>query len=439
MYQEKKNKILLLSTRDSIGGGFEWMYTLSKALHKSGFNVVLLVKNKINSDSFIVELPFIKKRSSILFRIFKFICRKLKIKAKTKELNTKPEYSFFPGEDQSEIYLNAEDILNKISFIPDMIISGLTFDYVNTKTLLDLKKITKADVYITAIDMSAFTGGCHVINGCNGFYTSCSNCPGILKGELTTTRRNLELKQKRASDGTFGLLYSSSWALYQANQSFIFDKLKKVFIGSCINSSLYNSANRDIAKQVFGFDSSDKVILSGADDIKEKRKGREFFIEALFILYERLTDEERNAVVIFVIGNNSEEDESSSKLKFRKKFVNFISDTRLLSLAYQAADLFISSSVEDLGPLMVVEALSCGTPVVGFEMGLLFDNSLVENYINGYKAKLKDTVSLADGIEYIIKLPETEFEKVSENSRQAALNNSSEEVFISAIKHLCHE
>ena len=51
---------------------------------------------------------------------------------------------------------------------------------------------------------------------------------------------------------------------------------------------------------------------------------------------------------------------------------------------------------------MVSEALACGTPVVGFDMGVVC-NMVINNY-NGYKAILKDSNDLANGIFTIFNL-----------------------------------
>src|SRR6202011_265504 len=41
---------------------------------------------------------------------------------------------------------------------------------------------------------------------------------------------------------------------------------------------------------------------------------------------------------------------------------------------YAAADVFLHPSVEDNFPLMVLESLSCGTPVIAFDVGGVADS-----------------------------------------------------------------
>ena len=108
-----------------------------------------------------------------------------------------------------------------------------------------------------------------------------------------------------------------------------------------------------------------------------------------------------------------------------KKHLEYINDYRLLSLLYQASDVFVNSSVEDSGPMMVSEALACGTPVVGFDMGVL--HNMVATGYNGYKAELKNAKDLAKGIEIIYNLSDSEYAQFSKNAVKQVESYSSYE------------
>ena len=61
------------------------------------------------------------------------------------------------------------------------------------------------------------------------------------------------------------------------------------------------------------------------------------------------------------------------------------------------ADLFISSSRYEGGPLVVVEAMACGTPVVATDCPSA-NREVVEEGVNGWLAKSEDVLSLAETI-----------------------------------------
>ena len=90
-----------------------------------------------------------------------------------------------------------------------------------------------------------------------------------------------------------------------------------------------------------------------------------------------------------------------------------------IASAYQAADIFACPSIEDSGPSMINQSLMCGTPVVSFEMGVALD--LILNGKTGYRAKLKDSQDLANGMCSILNMPDAEYEEMANNCRKLAL------------------
>jgi glycosyltransferase involved in cell wall biosynthesis len=159
----------------------------------------------------------------------------------------------------------------------------------------------------------------------------------------------------------------------------------------------------------------------GSQDISDKRKGFHYAIKALNLLYERLKPDQRVKIEIIVVSRNSIG--KLDLIKFKKIFIDYINDYRLLSLLYQASDVFVNSSIEDSGPMMVSEALASGTPVVGFDMGVV--NNMVLNDFNGFKAAVGDITELASGIEKIFKLSKSEYNNYSRNAVNQVINFSS--------------
>ena len=119
---------------------------------------------------------------------------------------------------------------------------------------------------------------------------------------------------------------------------------------------------------------------------------------------------------------------------FPYKSIGFLNDDRLLALAYQSADVFVCPSVEDAGPMMINEAIMCGTPVVAFDMGVAPD--LVHTGRTGYRAKLKDSEDLAKGIAGILDLNEDEYDEMSRNCRQLGLELCSPKVQVEGFERL---
>ncbi|MBK8494140.1 MAG: glycosyltransferase [Chitinophagaceae bacterium] len=80
--------------------------------------------------------------------------------------------------------------------------------------------------------------------------------------------------------------------------------------------------------------------------------------------------------------------------------MGFLNDEYSISLVYNASDVFIVPSVADNLPTTVLECLSCGTPVVGFNVGGIPD--MISHRENGYLANYKDAADITKGILYCI-------------------------------------
>jgi glycosyltransferase involved in cell wall biosynthesis len=410
-----KKKILLLSTGD-VNGAYEAIYKLANLFIGEGHTVCMFVKNKTKNEKFIVQYFQAKKRHSIVVRVLHKIKNKLKhiLDQKPKPIHFDAKYSFI-SKDETKENIVAENVISQIGFVPDFIITGMTDGFINSTDLLNLQKITQAKIYNITVDMNHFTGGCHYAWDCEGYIKGCDEkCPAIIgENNRGLAKINFETKFKNAQEGKFQIISGSGWTLKQAKESKIYKDQNGFYnINSLIDTKLFNAQNKDIAKRVFDFDSSKFYILAGCQNANDPRKGFSYFVEALKNLETQLSEEQKDKVVIVVVSHNFPEE--FELLKFKKQKINYITDYRLLVVLYQAIDLFINSSIEDAGPMMVSEALACGTPVVGFDMGVV--NNMVINQFNGYKAILKDSNDLAQGIEEILKLSKEEYNQYSVNA-----------------------
>ena len=93
-----------------------------------------------------------------------------------------------------------------------------------------------------------------------------------------------------------------------------------------------------------------------------------------------------------------------------------------LALAYSAADVFVAPSVQENLANTVVEALSCATPCVAFNIGGMPD--MITHKENGYLAKPFETDDLAEGIKWIIE-NDKGYQYLSTNARMKAVNSYS--------------
>jgi len=80
--------------------------------------------------------------------------------------------------------------------------------------------------------------------------------------------------------------------------------------------------------------------------------------------------------------------------------IEYINNQSDVALYYSASDLFVYPSLADNCPLVVLESLACGTPVISFDTGGIPE--LIEHLQSGYVAQYKDTWDFIHGIELFL-------------------------------------
>ncbi|WP_312902357.1 glycosyltransferase [Chryseobacterium taichungense] len=412
---DKKN-VLILSTGD-VNGAYEATYKVAHIIKNMGHDVVMCVKHKTKNDNFIKPYRHLAPSSAkpnLLMRFVNKIRNKISSVKPSKVISTDMKYSFLSKNESSE-NIHIESMLKIVGFTPDFVFTGMTIDFLNSTDLLNIYNATKAKIYNITVDMNHFTGGCHYSWGCEGYIKGCDEyCPAITKeNEKITAKINFEKKYENAQKANFQIIAGSGLTLLQAQNSKIYKSQKTIYnINSLIDTKLLNSKNKSIAKKVFYLSNDCFYILTGAQNMEDPRKGFTYLLQALEILDRELPTEKKEKIVLLVVSNRVNEE--FDRVTFKKQKIDYIKDYRLLSLLYQAADLFINSSIEDSGPMMVSEALACGTPVVGFDTGIL--TNMVINDYNGYKAPVTESRKLADGIRKVVELNKDAYENFSKNA-----------------------
>lgn len=416
-----KKKILVLSTGD-VNGAYEAMYKVAHILKNMGHEVVLCVRNKTKTDDFIKpyihvqNVPPPEKRSFI-----EKVVRKIKasltqskphLPAK-KKLITDGKYSFLSKDEITE-NIHVDSLLKSVGFIPEYIFTGMTIDFLNSTDLFNIYTATQAKMYNITVDMNHFTGGCHFSWGCEGYVNNCDHCPAIPEeSQKLVAKDNLQRKYDNAQKAFFQIIAGSGLTLEQAKKSKIYRDQEIIYnVNSLIDTTLLNDKNKNIAKAVFSLSEDHFYILTGAQNMEDPRKGFKYLIEALEVLDRQLPEELKKRICILVVSNSINEE--FDRIHFKKQKIDYIKDYRLLSLLYQATDVYINTSIEDSGPMMVSEALACGTPVIGFDTGVV-TNMVIDDY-NGYKIPMKDSRKLAEGIQKIFELNKDQYAAFSKNA-----------------------
>ena len=106
--------------------------------------------------------------------------------------------------------------------------------------------------------------------------------------------------------------------------------------------------------------------------------------------------------MLITMGNEKRMDEKYPLGKV--KHFGFVKDPASQALMYNAADLFLCSTLADAQPQTAVEALACGTPVIAYDIGPMPE--LIQDGKTGFIAPDVSVESLAVTLEEVLDDPD---------------------------------
>jgi glycosyltransferase involved in cell wall biosynthesis len=253
----------------------------------------------------------------------------------------------------------------------------------------------------TLTDMWAFTGGCHYTLGCDGYKSSCGNCPHLQSGkEADLSRFTWQRKAKAWQNLDLTLVACSKWIAQCAKASSLFRNLRVEVIQPGLDTNTYKPISSYIAREALGLPAEKKLVLFGAiGGTEDTRKGFHLLRAAL----EKLAQTDWSQQLELVVFGAAKPDQPLD-LGFPIHYLGKLQDDLSLRLAYAAADVLIVPSVEEAFGQVASESFACGTPVVVFANTGLAD--IVDHQQNGYVAKHCDVEDLARGIAWVLENPD---------------------------------
>jgi len=251
----------------------------------------------------------------------------------------------------------------------------------------------------TLHDMNPFTGGCHYAGDCKKYLEGCGACPQLgSKVHDDLSHKVWEQKRKTYQGLNIGVVTPSRWLGECASGSKLFSRFPVRVIPYGLPLDTFRPYPKAEIHKILKIPDSVKIILFGAHSVLNERKGFRYLLEAL----NKIPLKNGHDIAILTFGSLSED------LKIPPKFsiVNLgpIADETHLAMTYSVADVFVLPSLEDNLPNTVIEAMACGVPVVGFDIGGMPD--MIEHKQTGYLVKPKDIKGLIEGVDWVISSSE---------------------------------
>jgi len=294
----------------------------------------------------------------------------------------------------SEMSLNCLEKLQKYEIVNFHWIS----QFISIEAMVALEKMGKGLVW-TLHDQHPMTGNCHYAHGCNKYEIDCNKCPQMKENRYNFSYNFL---RERISyiPKSLVVVSPSQWLADCAKKSAVFRNHRVEVIPNSLDLNVFQKHSKFVAKSFLGIGENKKVILFGAENHNELRKG---FKELLASMYYLKNNTELAAwisaekVIILLFGIVSREIEA---LGIPYLSMGHISDDYKLSMAYSAADIVALPSLEDNLPNVILEAMACGTPVVSFHTGGMPD-FIIEGE-TGATVPLGNVVEFAEAISSVL-------------------------------------
>lgn len=256
-----------------------------------------------------------------------------------------------------------------------------------TLSIPDIGRIKKPLVW-TFHDMWPFCGAEH--------YTPSTRWA---EGYLPCTRRADEsgpdinrltwLLKRRHWTQPIHVIAPSTWIAACVRQSPLMSHWPVEVVPNAIDLDRWCPMPQDEARRALGIPQDAKVVMFGALDNKDPRKGFDLLMAAQSQLAVTVP-----GTVMLTMGSPCT---SNGRLGgLRQIALGHITNDEIMRQAYCAADVFVISSRQDNLPNTALESLACGTPLVAFNVGGLKD--IVSNERLGELVEPFDASALAQAI-----------------------------------------
>ncbi|MCW1736137.1 glycosyltransferase family 4 protein [Anaerorudis cellulosivorans] len=395
--------ILLISTSDLHGGAAIAAFRLMNALQAKGMNVNMLVRDKRSSNGNVIEV------GNKTINEWNFLWERGKIFMTNR----------FSRKNLFDISIANTGV--SVTELPEFKHADIIHLHWINQGMLSLKELENIfasgkKVVWTMHDMWPFTGICHHAGNCTNYQQTCGLCPYLVDASPHDLSRKV-FKQKQAvySSGYITFVACSNWLKDLAKKSPLTTAHRVISIPNPIDTQHYCPKDKISTRKKLQLPLDKKIVLFAAVKTSDKRKGMDYLSEA-----SRLMKQHTDNVLFLIAGNNGKEIET--RLALPAQSMGFVAPENMPDI-YNAADVFVTPSLQENLPNTIMEAMACGTPCVGFRIGGIPE--MIDHLKTGYLAEYKNADDLAKGLFWT--LFEADTETLSANAREKTLNTYAQE------------
>ena len=267
---------------------------------------------------------------------------------------------------------------------------NLHTDYFNYLAIPALTK--QRPSVLTLHDMWSFTGHCAYSYDCLRWQSGCGKCPYPIEHppiQRDATALEWKLKHWVYGRSKYTVVTPSRWLAGLAAQS-MFTDFEIHHIPYGIDVTHYKPLDMKKCRELLDIPPQKRVLMFVAHSLNESRKGGDLLFQALQHLPKCLKSE----TLLLMLGYGGEA--FAEELDIPVLNLGYVGSDYLKAIAYSAADLFLFPTRADNLPVVLLESMACGTPMVSCNVGGVPD--LVRPGVTGYLASSLNVDEFCEGI-----------------------------------------
>ena len=224
-----------------------------------------------------------------------------------------------------------------------------------------LKKNSIRFIYVM-IDEYPFRGKCCIDSSCERYMIGCGNCPQVHKYPeswfLDRSDFIYKMKERNYHNLSNAVFVAPEFVINKARVAPLTKNIELGILDEAINTDFYKPSDYSKLAENLMVDCNKKIIVTTAGS-KSEHKGGRYFIQ----LAERFSNNED--FVFIHVGNG---DAKPSDYPANYIGLGYIASNDDIVKLLSMADLFVFPSLSDTQSNVCLEALSCGTPLLLFNI-----------------------------------------------------------------------
>ena len=260
--------------------------------------------------------------------------------------------------------------------------------YLNFSMLFKYLKERNIKAIYMMLDEYPFLGKCAFAQGCEHYRIGCGNCPKVREypASLILDRSHRLIRKKRAAYAGLDVVFVGvQYTVDQAKQSYLLKDAHFTVIDEAVDlRKIYYPRETQELRERLGIPAENIIVVTVAP-FSDPRKGGKYFLEAA----RRLAS--RRDITFVHVGFDGE----TALCPKNYIAIPYVLDQNELAAYYSLGDLFVCTSLAETVANTCLEALSCGTPILAFNVAGMPDCADAEH---GTFVPAEDSIALTETI-----------------------------------------